>query len=447
MTQLNRRHVLKSAGVSLGALTAGSSIVAGDSPKRFIVDRKSLGNEDDVDIVHDLRPVDLLVVQATENQLTNARADFVPDVRMARDPYQPVRQTRVTYPDEDDELFEYQWDKQTQGIPEAHETTRGEGTRVAIIDSGVAAGHPDLDGQVDLDLSKSFADDGYGVGEPYAGAHGTHVAGIVAANDGTEGGVIGSAPGTELVDLRVFGAAPASTDRQDLPPDYWGETYMGTVMAALVYAAEIGCDAANLSLGWTWTMRSEGWGKFWGKVHQRVGNYARRQGTIHTHASGNWGESLQFNRDETDSSQTAGGITTSATGPVGFDPETGEYDEPPYSPSVYTTHGVGAIDLAAPGGKGGESKYDNVLNATAYPNFDEDGEYLGADYGYDWFAGTSMAAPQVAGAVALVKSENQRYNGNQVRNTLLRTAEIPDEYDKKYYGRGGYLDTLAAVQD
>lgn len=446
-TRLHRRQVLKSTGASLGALTLGSSVAAGDSPGRFIVDRKSLRTEDDVEVVHDLAPVDLLIVETTESQLKDSRAEYMADVRMARGPYQPVSRDDIANSEEDQELFHYQWDKQDQSIPEAHDVTRGKNTRVAIIDSGIASGHPDLEGQVNLELSRSFATDDYGIGEPYGGAHGTHVAGIVAANDEDETGVIGSAPGTELVDLRVFDAALDSRGRQGLPPEYWGDTWMGTAMAALVYAAEIGCDAANLSLGWTWNMRMDGWGKFWGSVHQRVGNYVRRQGTIHTHASGNWGESLQFNQDETDSSQMAGGITTSATGPVGFDPETSEYEEPPYSPSTYTTHGVGAIDLAAPGGQGGESHYDNVLNTVAYPVFNEAGEYQGAEYGYDWFAGTSMAAPQVAGAVALAKSANQRYNSNQVRNTLLRTADRLNEYEKKYYGRGGYLDTLAAVLD
>lgn len=443
---MKRRTFITASGASLGALTLGSATVAADSTGRFLVDRSSLRNEDDVEVVHELSPVDLLVVRASESTLEDAGAAYAPDIRIEPDGYTPTRQSRVDYPEEGDELFEYQWDKQDQGIPDAHDITRGEGTRVAIIDSGIAADHPDLEGQVNLDLSKSFADDGYGVGAPYSGTHGTHVAGIVGANDATDSGVVGSAPGTELVDLRVFGASPSSVDRGEVPPAYWGDTYMGTVLAALVYAAEIGCDAANLSLGWTWTMRSEGWGKFWGKAHQRVGRYASRQGTLHTHASGNWGESLQFNRDEKDSSETAGGITTSSTGPVGFDPETGEYDEPPYSPSTYTTHGVGAIDLAAPGGKGGESKYDNVVNAIATPKFGEDGEYQGADYGYGWLAGTSMAAPQVAGAAALVKSANQRYNANRVKNTLQRTASVPDEYERKYYGRG-YLDTLAAVQD
>ncbi|TYL38162.1 peptidase S8 [Natronococcus pandeyae] len=443
---MKRRTFITASGASLGALTLGSATTAADSTGRFLVDRSSLRNEDDVEVVHELSPVDLLVVQASESTLEDAGAEYAPDIRIEPDGYSPTRQSRVDYPEEGDELFDYQWDKQDQGIPDAHDITRGEGTRVAIIDTGIAADHPDLEGQVDLEDSKNFADDEYGIGEPYGGAHGTHVAGIVGASDAGDSGVVGSAPGTELVDLRVFGVSLESADRGELPPAYWGDTYMGSVLAALVYAAEIGCDAANLSLGWTWTMRSEGWGKFWGKAHQRVGRYASRQGTLHTHASGNWGESLQFNQDETDSSETAGGITTSSTGPVGFDPETGAYDEPPYSPSTYTTHGVGAIDLAAPGGKGGDSTYDDVVNAISIPEFGEDGEYLGAEHGYGWLAGTSMAAPQVAGAAALVKSVNERYNANQVRNALQRTASVPDEYERKYYGRG-YLDTLAAVQD
>ncbi|MFC4542936.1 S8 family serine peptidase [Halosolutus amylolyticus] len=442
---MNRRTFITAGSASLGALTLGSTAAVADSTGRFVVDRTSLRTESDLEIVHELEPVDLLVVRATADRLDRSGAAYAPDRQLAVDRYRPTAVAGLESSAPARDLTDFQWDKRDQGVPEAHEITRGEGTRVAIIDSGIAADHPDLDGQVDLDLSRNFAPDEYGVGEPYGGTHGTHVAGIVAATDDGSG-VVGSAPGADLVDLRVFGAALESRDRGDLPPAYWRETYMGDVMAAIVYAAEIGCDVANLSLGWTWEMRMDGWGKFWGTVHQRVGRYARRQGMVHTHASGNWGESLQFNRDETDSSETAGGLTTSATGPVGFDPETGTYDEPPHSPSTYTTHGVGAIDLAAPGGKGGEFTHDNVLNAIALPQFDDDGTYLGADYGHAWFAGTSMAAPQVAGAAALVASANPRYNANQVANALTRTAEIPEEYDRKYYGRG-YLDTLAAVRD
>lgn len=435
----------------MGVPLIGSATVAAGDVARFLVDRRSLRHEGDVAVVHELDPVDLLVVEATETSLSDAGAEYAPDPRLPPAPFEPVQVAPLEENDDrsddgEDGLFAYQWDKQEQRIPEAHETTRGEGTRIAIVDTGIATGHPDLEGRVDLDLSKSFAGDDFGVGEPYGGAHGTHVAGIAGASDESGTGLVGSAPGADLVDLRVFSPALDGTSADgDLPPDFWSETFLGDVMAALVYATEIDCDVANFSLGWTWLMRWEGWNRFWGEVMQRVGTYARTNGTLHTHACGNWGGSLQFNEDETDSSEVAGGITTSATGPVGFDPETGEWELPPYTPATYTNHGVGAVDLGAPGGQGGERREDNVLNALAIPEFD-DGEYEGAEYGYAWFAGTSMAAPQVAGAAALVKSANPRYNANQVTSALKRAADHPDEYERKYYGSGGYLDTYAALE-
>jgi subtilisin family serine protease len=65
-------------------------------------------------------------------------------------------------------------------------------------------------------------------------------------------------------------------------------------------------------------------------------------------------------------------------------------------------------------------------------------------YSYSWVAGTSMAAPQVAGAAALVKSENPNYNANQVESALKRAAEVPDGYDKTYYG-AGFLNIVDAL--
>ena len=449
---MRRRTFVKTAGVSVSSLLVGASASSADERARFVVDRRGFRDEGDVRVIHEMDPVDLLVVEATENQLKGSRAEYAADSRISSDVFAPVH--RESLSEEDigaggPDLFGYQWDKQEQRIPDAHEMTRGEDTRIAIVDSGIASGHPDLEGQVNLELSKNFTDDGFDVGEPYAGTHGTHVAGIAGASDDSGTGVIGSAPGAELVDLRVFGAATGGDVTgeagSDLPPDFWTGTFMGDVIAALVYAVEIDCDVANFSLGWTWLMRADEWGTFWGKVMQRVGNYARSNGTLHTHACGNWGGSLQFNQDETDSSEIAGGLTVSATGPIGFDPGTGDWEYPPYTPATYTNHGIGAVDFGAPGGQGGEHAEDDVFNTVAIPIFDN-GEYVEAEYGYAWFAGTSMAAPQVAGAIALVKSANPRYNANQVISALRRGAEHPDEYERKYYGSGGYLDTYAALE-
>lgn len=444
-TSTHRRAFLKTTGASIAAFSVGSSPVAAGEPRRFVVDRRGLRSERDLEVIHELDPVDLLVVEATEERLDETNAAHAPDRRYSPGvpDVAPERDSHVEYPPEGEDLTGYQWDKQDQRVAAAHEVTRGEDTRVAIIDSGVAAGHPDLEHAVDADLSRNFTTDDYGVPGPYAGAHGSHVAGIVAANDdGT--GVVGTAPATELVDLRVFS------------PFSWPglEAWMGNVLAAIVYSAEIGADAANLSLGWTFLFR-DGWGRFWGEAMQRVGTFANREGTVLTHACGNWGGSLQFDRDQRDSSETAGGLTVSATGPVGFRWGDEGLEEPPHAPAFYTNHGTNAVDLGAPGGNADLDAVDSeaawyrdfVPSTVAVPAYDEEtGEYLGAQYGYDWFAGTSMAAPQVAGAAALVKSANPRYNANQVKNALQRAAAVPEEYDKKYYG-SGYLDTYGAVTE
>ncbi len=68
------------------------------------------------------------------------------------------------------------------------------------------------------------------------------------------------------------------------------------------------------------------------------------------------------------------------------------------------------------------------------------------EYGYGWLAGTSMAAPQVAGAVALLRSVDSELNANQVKKTLQRTASVPTDYEKTYYGHG-FIDLPTAVND
>lgn len=442
MTTYDRRRFLKATGVSLGGLVLGASTTGAESTRRFVVEKRSLRNERGIEVVHDLDPVGLAVVRATKDALDGAR--YAPDERYAPALPDPVtdRSSRVEYPPEGESLFEYQWDKQDQRIPETHEITRGEGTRVAIIDSGVGAGHPDLRHAVNADLSKNFTPDNYGAPGPYGGAHGTHVAGSVAARSRGEAGVVGSAPETELVDLRVF----SETDSAGF------SAWMGDVLAAIVYSADIGADAANLSLGWTFRFRNDGWGRFWGRTMQRTTTYANRKGTVLTHACGNWGGSLQFDKDQRDSSETAGGLTVSATGPIGFKWGEPGLEEPPYAPAYYTNYGTNAVDLGAPGGNADTDAADEnahrdlVVNTVAVPEYDDEtDEYLGATYGYDWYAGTSMAAPQVAGAVALVKSVNPRYNANRAKSLLKRVAEVPPEYGKEYYG-SGYLDTYAAVK-
>jgi hypothetical protein len=78
-----------------------------------------------------------------------------------------------------------------------HRAGTGRGVTVAVIDSGVDATHPDLDGQVKL--RRNFVDAYPDGAEP----HGTAVAGIIAAREGNGLGIAGIAPGAKLLALRA----------------------------------------------------------------------------------------------------------------------------------------------------------------------------------------------------------------------------------------------------
>ena len=451
MARQTRRQFLKVSGAALGGIAAGTTVTAAESRERFIVDAKKVRDTSDVEVVHRLDPVDLLVVRGSEKDVKKLGGKYAPDLVYELDlPVEPQGESAT-----DEPFYEpYQWDKQDQRIPEVHEITRGEGTRVSIIDSGILETHPDLEGPLNTDLSRNFTDDGEDF-NPVGSDHGTHVAGIVAADDTNETGIVGSAPGTELVACRVFSGPSAS---------------FADILAAVVYSAEIGCDAANMSLG-AYPVSRKGNGKFYGKTLNRTMAYARRQGTIVVVSAGNDSADLQHDGricvedEETGEvecfpaislpNEAANVMSIAATGPIGYKWGEPGLEEPPESPAFYTNYGTNAIDLAAPGGDAdldvfpANGSQKDLVFSTVFTGEDTDGDEVPEPPftpSYGWKAGTSMAAPQVAGAVALVKSVNPDYNANQIQSALKKAAEVPEGYDKTYYG-AGYLDTLGAVQD
>lgn len=442
MSRQTRRTFLKTTGALLGAVGAGATVTAATSTERFIVDAKGItgsGIEDaGLSVVHDLEPVDLVVVQGSRPDVRSLGADFAPDTTYALD--LPVDDAPITEASEttDEPLYGLQWDKQAQNIPDAHEVTRGEGTRVSVIDTGVDAGHPDLAPVVNTALSRDFTGDGYGAGAPYGGYHGSHVAGIIAGDDNNDTGIAGTAPGTEVVDCRVFSPESLAS--------------FADIVAAMVYSAQIGCDAANMSIG-AYPVERQAIGSFYGKTLNRVTTYANSQGTLLIAAAGNDSADLQHDASFISlPNEAANVMSVSATGPIGFGWGEDGVEDPAYSPAFYTNYGTNAVNVGAPGGDADLTTtnpnwyLDLVLSVISEPVYDGDGNYLGASRGWGWAAGTSMACPQVVGAAALVKSVNSDYNANQVRSTLERTAEVPDEYDKSYYG-AGFIDPNAAVRD
>ena len=116
----------------------------------------------------------------------------------------------------------------------AHLWSRGEGVRVAIIDTGVDATHPDLAGRVVkqenfVDGSKSGRD-----------RHGTAVAGVIAAVENNSQGIVGVAPGARLYAMRACWPAPRDDSR--------AVCSTLTLAKAMAAAIEARIDIVNLSL-------------------------------------------------------------------------------------------------------------------------------------------------------------------------------------------------------
>ncbi|MFL6672301.1 MAG: S8 family peptidase [Massilia sp.] len=104
--------------------------------------------------------------------------------------------------DAGDPLYPVQPDGKYWHLAQLHRMSTGRGVRVAVVDSGIDAAHPDLAGQVEL--QENFVDAGPAPAEP----HGTAVAGVLAARAGNGVGIAGVAPGAKLMALRACWQAP-----------------------------------------------------------------------------------------------------------------------------------------------------------------------------------------------------------------------------------------------
>ena len=503
MSKLIRRRFLGTVGatfVGLGAVSNTANATSGGSEnQRFLVDLRKVDRSKiptDTEIIHDLSQVDVLVARGNPKEVPGSGSTALDLTVYQRDghghlpvgnapghggdghgPGGPAQKhgPRGHHHDETLLYTELQWDKRAQRLDDhllgasgsgherrgkreghghhsrsdtVHDVTRGEGTRVAVIDTGVYDAHPDLKDVVNDDLSRNFTEDGGDFRPDGSGDHGTHCAGIIAAtnsNDGKHGGVLGTAPETEVLALRVF------------PNDGSGAA-TGDVLAALTYAADNACDAANLSLGfpvpYVYPDKYPSLLQI-AALYERVVAYARNAGTVVVNAAGN--DSLNMTPKSTLAlpTEVPGVFGVSATGPIGFlwDDKTQDVyraleprklRKPTDYPAHYTNYGHG-VDVSAAGGNYDESAvdgnqkwyYDLVLSTI----FEEqDGETIPA---YGWMAGTSMAAPQVAGAVALARSLRPNSSAAEVESLLRETAR-PAPKGPEYHG-SGHLNLLGLV--
>jgi len=129
------------------------------------------------------------------------------------------------------------WGLRELDIPELWETTRGQGINIAVLDTGVYAEHPALEGRVadfiviDPLGRRIKSDPAYD-----CGAHGTHVCGTIAGGRTSQGVSIGVAPEANLYVAGVM----------------IGDATLRTLLEGVSWAVEKGVDIINMSLGFSY---------------------------------------------------------------------------------------------------------------------------------------------------------------------------------------------------
>lgn len=277
-------------------------------------------------------------------------------------------------------------DAWTQGI-------EGQDVIVAVIDSGVDIGHPDLRDNIWVNADEIFGDgldnDGNGYVDDIVGwnfgrnnynildydGHGTHVAGTIAAlDDGI--GTTGVAPSAKIMPLKI-----GDTDSQGrfVNP--------GNLAQAIRYAVDNGADVINMSLGWPPSFEL-----------LDAFAYAAAQDVITVTAAGN-----------------------SALAEPG-------------SPGFFSTlYGltVGAVDSSGQMARFSNwAGYDSRLGYVTAPGVDVfSTRPTNLSFrGYGFSSGTSMAAPHVSGVVALMLSANPDLTHDQVRSIITNSATDLSDY-------------------
>ena len=253
--------------------------------------------------------------------------------------------------------------------PEAwHITTGSPDVRIAILDSGIDPNHPDLAGKlVDdaIDLTGSLTvDDNYG--------HGTHVAGIAAAETNNGTGVAGVGYDASLLNVKVLG------------DEGWGAS--SWIAEGIVWAMGRDARVINMSLG------------FYRKslTLQAAVDDAWNSGVLLVAAAGNDGTSRKLYP-----AAYPNCMAVAAT-----DDDDQRVDEPGWWASNYGEW----VDVAAPG----------LFIYSTFPTHDY---FLDKAPNYDYGSGTSMATPHVAGLAGLLFGQDQLRANADVRSLIEDTAD------------------------
>ncbi|MFF5158764.1 type VII secretion-associated serine protease mycosin [Streptomyces sp. NPDC000348] len=290
-----------------------------------------------------------------------------------------------------------QWSLEAMHTEEAWRTTKGAGVTVAVLDTGVEADHPDLDGNVLT--GKDLVGFGASEGDRAWARHGTAMAGIIAGHGhgpGNADGVLGIAPEAKILPVRVIleDGDPSRAEAR--------KTRGSALAEGIRWAADHGADVINLSLG-----------DDSASAHPEPGEdqaiqYALRRGVTVVASAGNGGEK-------------------------------GDHVSYPAAyPGVVAATAVDRYGTRAPFST---RRWYATVSAPGVDVIIADPDHK---YYEGW--GTSAAAAFVSGAVALVKAAHPDLTPAQVKRLLEDTARNAPA-DGRDDSRGfGFVDPAAAIE-
>ena len=270
---------------------------------------------------------------------------------------------------------------------DARTSYTGYGITVAVIDTGINYNHPDLDDNYIGGLN--YYDDYYHPTQNLPAdhnGHGTHCAGIIAAEDNNMG-VIGVAPDASLYAVKI------TEDGESISPTYLIQAIND--IARKVYNREVDVDIISISLG------TPSLPETYLECLQDVINNAYNKGIIVVAAAGNGGS------DSVDYPARLEHVI--AVGAINED----------HQRAAFSNYGA-ELDLVAPGVNINSTYSDENLSPL-----------------YKTLDGTSMAAPMVAGVCALILSANRDLTPDNVTEILKITAnDLGEPGRDNVYGWG-----------
>ncbi len=304
-------------------------------------------------------------------------------------------------------------------------------TVVAVIDTGVAYDHPDLQGKLwrnpgeicgngEDDDGNGFVDDCMGYDfvnkdhDPYDdNGHGTHIAGIIAAVRGNGDNVDGMNPAARIMSVKVLNSQ--------------GMGYVSDLVEGIYYAVDNGAKVINLSLGALLEFTCEDVDKLLRPLKDAF-VYAESKGVLIISAAGNEGMNIDNKLYIPAYIQTDNHIVVGSVMDING------------NRADYSNFGVRTVHVGAPGGIAPTGNTPTAI-CSLLPGID------GGDmYGYMY--GTSIAAPFVSGVASLIYSCNLETNYRRVKARILMSSwSTRNTYNLKgIFMTEGVIDASYAVK-